>query len=865
MLRNLFSSISVRLVGVYLLVATLALAVGAAGYVQIERIGNILATETTTRAEIRYLSTKIRVEVLQVSLLVESYVQAESPATRTRLATQLTDEFTSLDEFVRQLGRYSSSEAEQIALGEIDALIQTYVHQAEAVLAAPDSDNPLADVTAIRLAAFKLTRARLLQRLSDFEDEQTSRLYRSRQIVRETVTGALVIIIALTAVAIASSLLLGGWASSTISRPVNRLVEAAQRLASGDMSHRADVRSRSEIGLLATVFNDMASQLQTLVQSLENRLSELRQASARLELLHSLGQRLSQSLDLHEVAQRAIDGICQVVGARHGAVLIRQSQDWHLHIVGDSSYDAIRAEAIRQQFALEPGTGLAGWVAVHQQSALVNDVTQDERWLTLIGLDEWVRSAISVPLVTPKEPIGVLNIYSDQPGFFNESHLHLVESVAAVVAVALANARLYQETRRQLDELSTLHAIAAVAATAEDEDTLIEGATDVIGHSLHLDNFGILLLDAEGTALHFHPSYRGLPPELIQHAIPIGTGVTGAVAMSGTPCNLGNVSGEPSYVSLTGKMRSELCVPLKVGRRVIGVINAESSQPNAFTPSDERLMMTLAGQLATAIEKVRLLAETRRHAEELAAALARLEELDRLKDEFVQNVSHELRSPIALIQGYADLLAAGDLGELSQAQRGAVDIICRRTRMLSDLVKDITLILMAEARPLDREPLALEELVQAAVTDFGVIADGAGLTLRAEIEPGLPPVNGAPLYLRRVLDNLIGNAIKFTPAQGVITVRLRRQDHNVVLEVADTGIGIPVEEQERIFDRFYQIDSSSRRRYGGIGLGLALVKEIVEAHGGTVRLHSEKGQGSTFIVVLPALVESIGPTVPCAE
>lgn len=865
MIRNLLSSISVRLVGVYLLIAALALAVGAAGYVQIERIGNILASETTTRAEIRYLSTKVRVQVLQVSVLVESYVQADSPATRTRLATQLTDEFSALHEFIRQLRQYSSSEAEQTALDEIDALIQTYFTQAEAVIAAPHSDNPLADVIAVRLAVFKLTRARLLQRLTDFEDEQTSRLYRSRQIVRETVAGALVTIITLTVIAIAGSLIFGGWTSSTISRPVNRLVEAAQRLASGDLSHRADVRSRSEIGLLATVFNDMASQLQTLVQSLENRVDELRQTSARLELLLSLSQSLSQSLDLHEVAQRALDGICRIVGARHGAVLIRQGHDWRLRIVADSAYKSPRSGGTHPQIVLEPGKGLAGWVAARQQSALVNDVTQDKRWMTISGIDEWVRAAISVPLVAPKELVGVLSVYSDQAGSFNEDHLRLVESVAAVVAVALANAHLYQETRRQLEELSILHAVAIAAANAEDENSLIENVTQVIGDSIYPDNFGVLLLDAEGTALRFHPSYRGLPPESMQHSIPLGTDVTGSVARSGIPRNVGDAAQDPLYHSLTGKMRSELCVPLKIGGRVIGVINAESNQVNAFSEADERLMIILASQLATAIEKVRLLAETRRHAEELGAALAQLEELDKLKSEFIQNVSHELRSPIALIQGYADLLAAGDLGELSDSQQGAVEIIARRTRMLSDLVKDITLILLAEVRPLDREPLSIEELVRAAVTDFGVIADQSGLTIRAEVEPDLPPVSGAPLYLRRVLDNLIGNAIKFTPAGGLITVRARRQDGSVLLEVSDTGIGIPADEQGRVFDRFYQVDGSSRRRYGGIGLGLALVKEIAEAHGGTVRLHSEVGKGSTFTVTLPALIDSGSPTVPCAE
>jgi PAS domain S-box-containing protein len=249
--------------------------------------------------------------------------------------------------------------------------------------------------------------------------------------------------------------------------------------------------------------------------------------------------------------------------------------------------------------------------------------------------------------------------------------------------------------------------------------------------------------------------------------------------------------------------------------------------------------------------------EIRRQAEELALALAQLQELDRLKSEFMQNVSHELRTPLALIWGYAELLTDGTLGELDPDQRGPIEAIAWHTRRLIDLVEDIVLILARETRVPDREPVALDRLVRAAVRDFQVLAEQAELALRAEIAPGLPPVDGTPAYLRRVLDNLINNAIKFTPAGGSVTVRLRQQpdmpqaNADIVLQVADSGIGIASDQQAHIFDRFYQIDGSARRKYGGIGLGLALVKEIIEAHNGRVVVDSIEGKGSTFTITLP--------------
>jgi two-component system sensor histidine kinase BaeS len=150
-----------------------------------------------------------------------------------------------------------------------------------------------------------------------------------------------------------------------------------------------------------------------------------------------------------------------------------------------------------------------------------------------------------------------------------------------------------------------------------------------------------------------------------------------------------------------------------------------------------------------------------------------------------------------------------------------------------------------------QEPVLLAELVQAAVIAFAAPAQKAGLTLRAEVLDDAPLVMGNGRHLRMVVDNLIGNALKFTPAGGSITVSLRGIDGQAIFQVADTGIGIAVEHQERIFERFYQVDGSMRRRYGGSGLGLALVKEIVEAHGGRVAVRSELGQGSTFEVILP--------------
>jgi signal transduction histidine kinase len=290
---------------------------------------------------------------------------------------------------------------------------------------------------------------------------------------------------------------------------------------------------------------------------------------------------------------------------------------------------------------------------------------------------------------------------------------------------------------------------------------------------------------------------------------------------------------------------------LIVRGQLIGVLNVGVGESGALTQQHWDIATEVADQLAIAIQNARLHQAVQRHADELARALEQLQELDLLKTEFVQNVSHELRTPLSIARGYVELLETGELGELQPEQREPVNIAARRLRMLGKLVDDITAILELEARDLQREPVDLASLVHGVLDHFRVIAEQQGLTLRADVAPDLPLVPGESSCFYRVLDNLLNNAIKFTPADGCITVSLRQSGEQLVLEVTDTGIGIPKEQQERIFERFYQVNGSIRRRYGGVGLGLALVKESVEALGGEIGVESEVGQGSTFRVTWP--------------
>ena len=264
-----------------------------------------------------------------------------------------------------------------------------------------------------------------------------------------------------------------------------------------------------------------------------------------------------------------------------------------------------------------------------------------------------------------------------------------------------------------------------------------------------------------------------------------------------------------------------------------------------------RFFTTIAGQLGVALENARLYQKLEAQTAELTQAYGELQEMDRLRTELVQNVGHELRTPLGIIKGYVELLLNGDLGPIPQDQHAALEIINRRTATLARLINNLTVLQTLPQQELSLVPISLVEIVQRVLTEFRESAQKAGITLHEELPQELPPIMGDEEQLELVFGHLLDNAIKFSPAGGTVTIRSWADADAANLSIIDEGIGIAPEHLNRIFERFYQIDGSAKRRFGGMGVGLALVWEIVQAHGGTVQVRSNIGTGSEFIVVLP--------------
>jgi signal transduction histidine kinase/DNA-binding response OmpR family regulator len=414
-----------------------------------------------------------------------------------------------------------------------------------------------------------------------------------------------------------------------------------------------------------------------------------------------------------------------------------------------------------------------------------------------------------------------------------------------------------EEVLRQRNrELALLNRASQALGVSLDLDQVLATVLEEVRHLMDVAACSIWLIDAATGELVCRQASGPRSELVIGWRLAPGDGLAGWVVARGESLIVPDVQADHRHFQdldhLTGLvLRSILSAPLQIQQKVIGVLQMVDYEVDRFEATDLTILESLAATAAIAIENARLYAEEQQRAAALARALEQQQELDRLKNQFIQNVSHELRTPLALIQGYAELLNAGEMGDLQPALQDAVSIIARRARMLGKMADDLIAILETEKRKPKRESLDLANLIRKLLADFQAAAEQAGLSLAAQIADELPPVSGDSQHLVRVMDNLLGNALKFTPAGGQISVSLWRDGPQVVLEVADTGIGIPRDQLGRVFERFYQVDGSMTRRYGGTGLGLALVKEIVEAHGGQVSVRSEVGQGSTFTVRLP--------------
>jgi PAS domain S-box-containing protein len=365
---------------------------------------------------------------------------------------------------------------------------------------------------------------------------------------------------------------------------------------------------------------------QTAVALTNARLyDEVRREREHLDFLHQLGQRLSATLDVRAVAREALETLRAMTEADQGVICLAEPGTSRLRIIAATGHDEASVEELDRRLQPRVGQGLTGWVALHRQAAVVDDVSRDDRWLVVRGLDEEVRSAVSVPLLFGEELVGVMSLGSLREAAFTPDHVRLLEAAGAVLAGALLNARLYEAEQERARRIAAVAELGEHLAALLEPEKVYPEAVEGIVRAFGYDYAGLMLLDEGAGELEFVAGagiWAGLTPPGFRQRV--GEGMIGWVARTGQTLLANDVSQEPRYIApyLT-ETQAELDVPLKYHGHLIGVLTLQSRQRDAFTPLDVATLEALAGHIAAAVQNARLYQQER-------AARQRLEALYRI-------------------------------------------------------------------------------------------------------------------------------------------------------------------------------------------------------------------------------------------
>ena len=413
----------------------------------------------------------------------------------------------------------------------------------------------------------------------------------------------------------------------------------------------------------------------------------------------------------------------------------------------------------------------------------------------------------------------------------------------------------FQILKRRNDYLAASSEIGRLVTSTLDLNTIFTRTVNLISERFGFYYAAIYIVEETGfnAVLREAIGEAGEKMKAQRYSVVVGSNsIIGKVAESMEPRLVNDTDLEPLYVPNPFLLdtRSEVAIPLRIGSRIVGVIDIQSTQAYAFTKDDLSVLQSLADQVAVAIDNAR--------SYELSQQLIKdLREIDQLKSQFLANMSHELRTPLNSIIGFSRVILKGIDGPVSDMQQQDLTAIYNSGQHLLGLINDILDLARIEAgkMELNFEEVQLAEMATSVMSTAKGLVKEKPIQLIQRIPANMPSVRGDTMRVRQVLLNLISNASKFTD-EGSITVEAVVQrgptgKMEALINVIDTGPGISMEDQKKLFQAFSQVDGSATRKSGGSGLGLSICANLVQLHGGRIGIHSETSTGSTFWFTLP--------------
>ena len=538
------------------------------------------------------------------------------------------------------------------------------------------------------------------------------------------------------------------------------------------------------------------------------------------------------------------------LAASHG--IVSHQKDW------------LEMTAYLGKVAYEPGRGsIVGRALVERATVQIEDIRADPEYdqAPMLAI-EGLRTFLAVPLMREDSPIGVMVLVRSAVRPFSAKQIELVETFADQAVIAIENARLFEEVQARNRDLIALGEVGRAVSSTLDLEVVLK---TIVDRAVDLSN-------TDGGSIYYYREQvgrfelgqtTGLDAETVARFRTLdisskGTGL-GEVIMRREPLQISDVTTRPSgplrNAAIEAGLRASLIVPLLGSEGPLGALVLQRRMPGEFPQAVINLMQSFADQSAIALENARLFNEIAQKSRELEIA-------SQHKSQFVANMSHELRTPLAAILGYAELMQEGFYEPPGPKSFDALTRIRSNGKHLLGLINTVLDIAKIESGQfnLNLGEYALDSVVETVRAATEALAETKKLSLKTEVAKSLPIGLGDEQRLTQVLLNLVGNAIKFTDV-GEVRVAARAQNDHFAVTVADTGPGIPSEEQALIFNQFHQVDSSNTKAKGGTGLGLAIAKQIVEMHGGHIWVESTPGRGATFQLQLPirTAADGVGP------
>ncbi|MEJ1931015.1 response regulator [Nostoc sp. NIES-2111] len=597
---------------------------------------------------------------------------------------------------------------------------------------------------------------------------------------------------------------------------------------------------------------------------LKARTRELTRTLRQESLLNTVTNTIRSALDYRQILQAIVDTVGHMLEV--DVCLLRPFQDGQLVNEGFTYQKTLPSATANIINDTAPLTLVAETVWETHEVQIIHDVAGDERIHSVQRRSDAfaaadIRSSLIVPLICQQELMAVLALHQCSQGrIWGEEEVQLVSMVADQAALALSQAYAYEQVRALAKRESLINTITTAIRSSLNPEDIFAAITQQLGQALQVDGCVLSLwteedefvkcvglYDSSQHGQYFRENHHHVTQELPESHTPIlENPILQKILRTHEPViitDINQAAWETKGFDLPLKMpaQSLMLVPLLADGKCIGSITLrEGKKSRNWLASDIELTKAVAAQAAIAVQQANLYQKTREQAE-------RLLQLDKQKTEFFQNISHEFRTPITLIQGPLESSVGAGEG-LSYAQSAIALRNSRRLLRLVNQLLDLQRLDAGRMQPSFR-PCDLVDFVSQIAESFRPYCEKKALNLVTQLDE-CPQVYIDMEKFDKVVYNLLSNAMKFTPEGGTITVKLQSQGNHCILQVEDTGIGIVKEQIPYLFERFRQAEGSENRSYEGSGLGLALVKELVELHGGKVTVESVYGKGTTFTLWL---------------